>query len=403
MPNRPSAPVGLYLGVVQFLFALCWTIYVIYLPALAAQVGIAPGLVIYILMLDQLVFIASDYAMGVMSDRMSRVVGRLGLVVLCVTVVSCLAFLLLPLAAGTGSPALFLALTLAWSISSSALRAPPLTLVGRHASKPARPGLVALSMLGLGVAGALGPYLGMALRGVDPRLPFVVSSVALALATLGIVAAERALRTAAAGASPVSPAREAPLPPVPQAAAFVLAALLVALAFQVHVFFNSGPLYLRHAAADQLPWLLPVFWVGFNLGLWPASLATRQLGALRVMGVSALVAGAGTVLLALAPQLEALVVLQALVGAAWAGVLMSGFSLALDLGHTGHEGRLAGALSSVLALAALLRLGTASGGWQQDDGLRWLLSWTPSLAWLLAAGLLWGLWLAWGRSPSSTA
>lgn len=397
-PAVPSR-VGLYLGAVQLLFALCWTIYVIYLPALAARVGIPPGAVVFILMLDQLVFVASDFAMGVMADRMARTVGRLGGVVLAVTALSCLAFLLLPFAAGTGSPVLFLALTLAWSVTSSALRAPPLTLIGRHAARPARAGLLALFMLGVGVAGALSPYLGMVLRDVDPRLPFLVSSLALALATAGIVAAERSL--AAASAGPAAPA--ARVPDAGRVAAFVLAAVLAALAFQVHVFFNTTPLYRRFAAAEQLPWLIPVFWIGFNLGLWPASLASRRWGAVALMVAAALAAAAATLASGRMSTLAGLVACQAVAGAAWAGVLMGAFGTALSVGHTGLEGRLSGAVSSVLALAALARLATVSGGWHTDEGLRWLLGWLPVAGWLAAAALLAGLALALPRTRAAPA
>ena len=43
---------GLYLAVLQLVFTLGWTTYVIYLPKLAAEVGIAPTAVIFILMLE---------------------------------------------------------------------------------------------------------------------------------------------------------------------------------------------------------------------------------------------------------------------------------------------------------------------------------------------------------------
>src|SRR5687768_913311 len=73
-----TSGVGVYLAVVQFFFALTWTVYVIFLPALAAQVGIPGEVVIWVLMLDQLVFVLSDYAFGVAGDRAAKVVGRLG-------------------------------------------------------------------------------------------------------------------------------------------------------------------------------------------------------------------------------------------------------------------------------------------------------------------------------------
>lgn len=68
-----------------------------------------------------------------------------------------------------GGPLVFLAFTLVWTITSSALRAPPLMLLGKYAAKPSIPYLSSLAMLGYGIAGALGPYLAITLRDVDPR------------------------------------------------------------------------------------------------------------------------------------------------------------------------------------------------------------------------------------------
>lgn len=53
VPHR----VGLYLAVVQFFFAITWTVYVIFLPRLAAETGIPRQMVIFILMMDQLIFV----------------------------------------------------------------------------------------------------------------------------------------------------------------------------------------------------------------------------------------------------------------------------------------------------------------------------------------------------------
>ena len=38
--------IGVYLAFLQLIFTLLWTIYVIYLPKLAASVGIAPSAVV---------------------------------------------------------------------------------------------------------------------------------------------------------------------------------------------------------------------------------------------------------------------------------------------------------------------------------------------------------------------
>src|SRR6266481_2896236 len=87
---------GIYLAVLQLVFTLGWTTYVIYLPKLAAQVGIAPTAVILILMLDQAVFTITDTAMGIAADRIAPIVGRLGAFVGALTALSCAAFVALP-------------------------------------------------------------------------------------------------------------------------------------------------------------------------------------------------------------------------------------------------------------------------------------------------------------------
>lgn len=392
MASSVPRRVALFLAGVQFFFALTWVIYVIYLPQLAAQAGLPKAAVLWLLMLDQLIFVVVDFAMGVAADRAARQVRRIGPAILAVTMVSCVAFLLLPVVAPQGSVALFVAVTVLWSVTSSVLRAPPLTLVGRHAAKPLQPGLVAWSMLGLGVAAACAPYLGGVLAGIDPRVPFVTSSLALAFATLGIVAAERALLRSAASpkTAAVTPATtDSPRVPGP---GFVGAALLVALAFQVHVFLNSGPLYLRQATPQELPMLLPVFWIGFNLAMWPASLAVKRFGALSVMTACGVVAALAALLAQHMPTLPALVAVQLVAGAAWGGLLVSAFASALALGQPGRVGWFSGALSSVLALAALARMGALAAGWAQTPQAAPMLSWTPVLGWLLGAALLATLW-----------
>src|SRR6202035_1234218 len=144
-PNRT----GVYLAVLQLVFTLGWTTYVIYLPRLAAEVGIAPSAVILILMLDQAIFTITDTAMGIAADRIAPVVGRLGVFVGALTTLSCAAFVALPFVAGSGAGAQgwFIALIVIWAITSSALRAPPLTLLGKYSAKPAVPLLSALAML----------------------------------------------------------------------------------------------------------------------------------------------------------------------------------------------------------------------------------------------------------------
>ena len=200
---------GVYLAVLQLVFTLGWTTYVIYLPKLAAEVGIAPSAVILILMLDQAIFTITDTAMGIAADRVAPLVGRLSLFVGVLTAISCAAFVALPFVAGTGpgAQAWFIGLIVIWVMTSSALRAPPLTLLGKHRAKPAIPFLSALAMLGYGLAGAVSPYLGVVLRNEDPRLPFVISGVVLLLTTLALAKVERDIADAALRAKPAEPAK----------------------------------------------------------------------------------------------------------------------------------------------------------------------------------------------------
>src|SRR6201996_5790576 len=183
---------GIYFAFLQLVFTLGWTTYVIYLPKLAAQVGLAPAAVILVLMMDQAIFTITDTAMGIAADRIAALVGRLGMIVAVLTGLSCAAFAAMSFVASAGgAKGLFIALIAIWAVTSSALRAPPLLLLGKYAAKPRIPLLAALAMLGYGLAGALAPYLGVVLRDIDPRLPFVMSSVVLLITTFALSRVER--------------------------------------------------------------------------------------------------------------------------------------------------------------------------------------------------------------------
>jgi hypothetical protein len=377
----PAAPraVGLYLAVVQFFLAVSWVVYVIYLPDLARAAGLEAKWIPWLLIADQLVFILTDLAVGMASDRAARLLGRLGRAMVLATLLSCAAFLLLPWIAGQGEPGLLVGVTFVWALSSSALRAPPMTLLGRYVAQPQQPGMVALSQLGLGLAAALAPYLGLQLKGVDPVLPFLLSAAGLATVTLGMVAAERAL--ARQGARPVQAAatdaarrRSSAL-----AATLLGTAILGAAAFQWHGFVASVPMALRFVPASELPWLLPVFWAGFNLALWPASQLAKRQGPWRALILGAALAAGGNAVAAFAGTLELFLGAQALTGVGWALLLCSAFSGALALGQDSRPGLFSGALNAVLALAALGRIALVT---QVAPAGTLVLE----LAWLAAAG-----------------
>jgi hypothetical protein len=370
---------------------------VIYLPQLAESAGLPRSVVPWLLMADQLIFIVCDAAVGIASDRAAAVLGRIGRWVAGATLLSMLAFVALPFAAPAAGPWGLCGLTVLWAVTSSALRAPPLTLLGRYVAKPSRPFFIALLLLGSGIASALAPYLGLTLKQVDPRIPFVLSSVVLAAVAWGMVAAERAL----AAARSAAPAAVAPARPVAAATPiFLLAALVAAAAFQYHANIASAPLYLRHAAASDLPWLMPVFWVGFNLALLPASLLAKRLGGLPVMAAGVLLAAACTAAAWQAGGLAALLAAQSLAGAGWAMALMSAFSAAVAFGSTGREGAMGGAMNALLAAAALGRFAVVVGlAPAPATAIGW--AWLPALGFVLAAVLLLAPWR--GRPAEASA
>jgi hypothetical protein len=389
---------GLYLAALELVFTLGWTVYVIYLPRLAASVGIAAAAVIYILMLDQAIFTVTDFAMGVAADKVSRLVGRLGHWVAAITLVSCAAFVGLPLIAGAQlGPTALLVLIIIWAVTSSALRAPPLMLIGKYAARPAIPYLASLAMLGLGVAGAVSPYLAITLAKQDPRLPFVIASVALVLTSLALAKVERSLAKDAPAKTepPKTVERTIPAPVI----IFALATVIFALGFQLHFFFNSAPRFKQFTS--DVSTLMPVFWVGFSVGMFPASLITKRWGGLPVMGAAGFIGAIAIVVMEFSGTLEVVVAAQLIAGAAWGGILMSAFAAAAALGYTGAEGKTTGVLFSALALATFARMATTASGALNDPSLAPLLHWAPIACWAVAGAALVALSVAHLRQKAS--
>lgn len=387
---RPAVPTGaaLYIAAVQFLFVTTWTIYVIFLPRLLESAGLPVAWTLWILVLDQLVFMVADVAAGIFADRVQRTLGRLGPLIVGWTVVSCIAFLLLPqvVRLGGAAPALTLGLILVWAVTSSALRAPPWVLLGKYAARPTLPWLNSLTLIGLAAGGAVAPFLGVALKNIDPRLPFALSSLTLLATTAGIVYLERRL----AAQRPIAAAAK---PAVPQLldthhAAWMLGILLLAAAFQTHFSLNAAAQYLRFARPAELEWLMPLFWVGFGVAMLPGGALCKRHGALRVMAVAALF-GAGSALVAAnAGSLALLIVAQLVAGFAWGSMLVAIFSSAAELGRSGREGLALGTMFAMLALATLVRIGAVLAGLPKNAAFAPLLAWLPAALWVLGGVLV---------------
>jgi Major Facilitator Superfamily len=373
---------GFYLAFLQLVFTLLWTTYVIFLPKLATGVGIAPSAVIFVLMMDQAVFTITDTAMGIAADRIARFVGRLGPWIGVLTAISCAAFVALPFVTGPNAKAIFIGLILIWAVTSSALRAPPLILLGQHAAKPRVPILAAVVMLGYGLAGAVSPYLGVLMRDHDARMPFIISTVVLLITALGLSQVGPSL-----GQEERRQAKPVPLRGVSML--FIVAMVILALGYQLHFSVNSEFFYLRIAKSADLQWLMPVFWIGFNIAMFPASVIVRHRGALIVMGAAGLLGAAAIAATEITGALNVMIVAQFVAGAAWGCMMMSAISAALWIGATGAEGKVTGLVFSALALATFARMSAVAGGLQKLPDYAPLVHWAPVACWLVAGtGLL---------------
>lgn len=382
--------VGIVLALLQLAFALTWVTYAAHLPALAAQAGIAKSDVPWILLADQAIFVVCDLLAGIYADKLAPRFGRLGIVLAGVTIGSCLAFLAIPLVAPAGAAPL-LAMVVLWSATSSALRAPPLILLGHHASKPQRAWLAALYTFGMGFAGILGPFAAGKLVAIDPRIVFGLASATLVVATLALVVLDRR-------GSLVAPPVAEPIAPDPRirpVAMFVLVVVLLAIGQQILVQVNASPAYLKFVKPADLGDVLPMFWVGFAITSLPAGFAAKQIGATRVIAVAGVIGIGATLGITQIGSLDALIGLQVLAGGAWGAMLSSAFVAA------GSSGKLVGAIASLLAASTVLRIGLVATGTTKRADVVDALPHVPIIAW--AAGTVVAMLLAVRRRGTPAA
>jgi hypothetical protein len=275
------------------------------------------------------------------------------------------------------------------------LRAPPLALLGKYASRNAVPWLASLSMFGLGVAGALAPYLTVTFRDADPRLPFVLASVALLFVTFGLGWAERNLADAQPQTEASPPSVSGNVESRSPLALFLIAITLLGLGFQIHFSLNTAPMFLKFAKPAELEQLMPVFWIGFSLLMLPTTFLTKRYGGLCIMAAGGVI-GAQAAFIALhAGNLTVLGAAQFIAGGAWGSVMMSAVTAALALGHNdggdgknSNEGSITGALFSLLAVATFARMMIVWTELNKDPTFAAVQPWLPVAAWMVAACLL---------------
>lgn len=342
-----SSPLAL--GSVQFFFTLGWTVYVIYLPELLKGAGIASSWLPWLLMADQLIFALMDIAFGIVADRMADGYRKLARLLLWLTTLAAGAFLLLPMLAGISS-SLLLAVLSIWVISASVVRAPTLVLLAKRAKAAQQGRLVVCYAGGVALASALSPFLGLWLKGADPRLPFALSALAL-LAAVYVL-----LRFS--GKPPAQPESDVAQPISFSAYLPLLLVLgLASFAFQMHAFVNAGPLYLAHVAKESLPWLMPLLWFGFFAALLAVGALVKRLGALPVAAVGILLTALASYASVTVNTLELLIFMQLLAGVGWALAFSGLMEQAATDATRGAEGVFMGGFFAVTAISSFARIG----------------------------------------------
>lgn len=377
--NEPESAVGLALGSVQFFFTLGWTVYVLYLPELLKGAGLAATWLPVLLMADQLIFAVMDVAFGVVADRLAEGYRKLARLLLVLTTVSAIAFLLLPMSGGV-SPATLVGVLAVWVLSASVVRAPTLVLLAKRARVAQQGRLVTWYVAGIALASALSPFAGMLLKGADPRLPFAVSALTLLVAVIVLLRFSGNIAPKASAAEPQPIAFQAYVP-------LLIVLALASSGFQLHAFANAAPQYLAHTGKENLPWLMPVLWVGFFLALPGAGAVIKRFGALAVAAGGTLLTALSSYAAARAGSLEMLVVLQLLAGIGWAAAFAGLMEQAAAFGTRGAEGLFMGSFFSVLAVSSFARIGFVSQLLPQHPALKEMQFVLPA-ALLLMAGVL---------------
>lgn len=379
MANKEESGAALALGGVQFVFTLGWTVYAIFLPDLIKSAGLAALWLPVLLMADQLIFAVMDIAFGVVADRMANGYRRLARLLLWLTTISAVAFLLLPML-GSSSPALLIGVLLIWVVSASVVRAPTLVLLAKQTKAAQQGRLVFGYAAGMALASALSPFVGMLLKGADPRLPFAISALTLLVAVRVLLHFSGSDAPERQGDEPQPISFKAYVP-------LLVALALASVGFQLHAFLNAAPQYLAYTTKETLPWLMPLLWVGFFVALLGMGALIKRWGALAVAAGGIVLTALASYASAAAASLETLVLLQLLAGVGWAAAFAGLMEQASVFSTRGAEGLFMGSFFSVLALASFARIGFVSQLLPQNPVLQGMQFILPA-ALLLGAGVI---------------
>ena len=267
---------------------LSWIVYALYLPQLLGSLGLAAGLAVTLLAIENLLAIFLEPLFGFLSDQSFRRSGtRLPFIVAGVLLAATLFIatplaVLTPIAKTDAGRAMFLALVVVWAIAMTVFRTPALALLGRYSTAPNLPRAASiLTLIGGGVA-ALRPGAREFMLTLGPVICFGIGSLVLLLTCGAVWFIDRATPAAEA------PARAPPASLIGPLVTLAAAGAGMSLA-TFAIFGKLLPTVLRRLPPD---WpgperLMAVAFIFFALAALAAGLIASRFGNERTMLIGA--------------------------------------------------------------------------------------------------------------------
>lgn len=279
-PSPFSAPSVLWLQVaglalMQTAITLTWVIYNFYLVDLLTAAGWSAGVAVVMLAIENALAVILEPLMGLLADGQRRWVGHQMPLVAVGTLGSAALFLAIPAVAGLRW--LLPALMVLWAIAMTTFRSPVISLLGQYARSDHLPQATSLLTLVGATAGALRPYTYARLLDWGPEVAFVVGSVVLVGAGLGLRLCQPT-RTVTSAASP-------PRMPLSWLALGCVGFTGCAVGLGVRCLFTVFPASLVQQQPDlsATPFLTSLFVTQILVAL-PLGTLARQVGSRRCLG-----------------------------------------------------------------------------------------------------------------------
>ena len=268
---------------------LSWIVYALYLPQLLGSLGLAAGLAVTLLAVENALAVILEPLFGFLSDQSYRRTGtRLPFIVAGVLLAATLFIatpltVLTPFARTDTGRAMFVALIIFWAIAMTVFRTPALALLGRYSTAPNLPRAASiLTLVGGGVA-ALRPGAREFMLSLGPLVCFGIGSLVLLLGCAAVWFIDRA-----------TPAAEAPAPAKPASLIGSLATLVAAGAgMSLTTFAIFGHLLPRVLRSLPTDWPAPNLLLAGAFILFAVAAIAAGLVAIRIGNERAMLIGAG--------------------------------------------------------------------------------------------------------------